>query len=220
MPQRLVINPRHASLADLAPAARVLLDGGLVAGPTGSFYALMATADNPTGLERIQKLKGERENKPLLLLLDQPLRALCYARETGATADALAKAFWPGPLTLILPAHQGLAAPLLSAARSVGLRVETLPAIRRLVRLVDRGLSGTSANPTGAKPAVTADEVEDYFGSELDLIIDGGQSSGGLGSSIVDCSSQPPWLLRAGDLPSEAIKALCPELRLRAEVKT
>lgn len=216
--ERLSIDPHKATYRDLAPAARILLDGGLVAGPTGTFYALMALVDNHIGLERIVALKGEqeRESKTLLILLDQEARVHCYAREVPEEAEGLMARFWPGPLTLLFLAHGGLHPGLVGPARTVGLRVEELTAVRLLVRMVDRGLTGTSANPSGAPPASTADQVEEYFGDQIDLIIDGGPTAGGMPSTIIDVSLGVPRVLRDGGLPLNELIQSCPILRFTA----
>ncbi|MDR2946547.1 MAG: threonylcarbamoyl-AMP synthase [Candidatus Adiutrix sp.] len=214
MAKRLSIDPQRAACRDLAPAARTLLDGGVVAGPTGTFYGLMSLVDNAAGLERIAGLKGEKERqgKTFLILLDQEARVHCYAREVPPEAGRLMAAFWPGPLTLLFMAQGGLCPGLVGPARTVGLRVEELPAIRLLVRMADRGLTGTSANPAGAPPAETADQVEDYFGKTIDLIIDGGPTPGGQPSTIIDVSPGGPRVLREGALPMADLARVCPAL--------
>ncbi len=214
MAERLSIDPRRATWTDLAPAARVLLDGGVVAGPTGTFYGLMSLVDNPGGMERIIGLKGvaERREKTFLILLDQKPRVFCYAREVPPGAEGLMSAFWPGPLTLLFLAQGGLYPGLVGPSRTVGLRVEELPAVRLLVRMVDRGLTGTSANPAEAPPAETADQVEEYFGDKVDLIIDGGPTPGGQPSTIIDVSSGGPRVLREGALPLDRLIRACPGL--------
>ena len=217
MPRRLVIDPRKVTPAQLAPAVRLLLEGGVVAGPTQSFYALMALVDQPRALEKIIDLKGRRESrrrKPLLIMLDQEARVSCYAKETPPAAQALIAAFWPGPLTLLLPGHKDLHPGLLGPGRTVGLRVEGLPAVRLLARMADRGLTGPSANPGGAPPPVSADEVVDYFGEAVDLVLDGGLLPGGEASTIIDVALSPPRLARSGSLAPADLLQVCPALKL------
>lgn len=219
VPERLVLDPHNASFDDLAPAARVLLAGGLVACPTGTFYALAVLVDNHPALDRVVQLKGEEERrgKPVLIMVDQALRVSCYAREVPEEAEGLMAAFWPGPLTLLFLAQSGLHANLVGSARTVGLRVEGLPLVRRLVRMTDRGLTGTSANPAGKPPASTADEVAAYFGDAVDLIIDGGRCPGGQPSTIIDVSLGVPRVLRDGGLPLKALIQACPILRFKED---
>ncbi|MDR2935560.1 MAG: threonylcarbamoyl-AMP synthase [Candidatus Adiutrix sp.] len=216
MPRRLVIDPLKVTLAQLAPAVRLLLDGGVVAGPTHSFYALMALVDQPRALEKILDLKGRqaRRGKPLLIMLDQEARARCYARETPPAAEGLMARFWPGLLTIILPAYKDLHPSLLGPGLTVGLRVEGQKVVRMLARMADRGLTGPSANPGGAPPPVSADEVAAYFGEAVDLILDGGPTIGGEPSTIIDAALSPPRLVRSGPLAPAALLEACPALKI------
>ena len=218
MPQKLVIDPHSASFEELAPAARVLIDGGLVACPTQTFYALMATVDNHEALEKLAELKGEskRGGKPFLIIVDQEARLQCYAREVPEEAEGLMSRFWPGPMTLLFLAQGGLHGTLVGEARTVGLRIEGLPLPRQLVRMTDRGVTGTSANPSGAAPATTADQVLEYFGDDIDLVIDGGPTPGGQPSTVIDASLGAPRVLRDGGLPLNELIQACPILRLKS----
>jgi L-threonylcarbamoyladenylate synthase len=216
MPRRIIIDPQEATTAQLDPVVRILLEGGVVAGPTQTFYALMALVNQPRALEKIIDLKGRqaRRDKPHLIMLDQEARVRCYAKETPTAALGLMARFWPGPLTLLLPAHKDLHPSLKGPGRTVGLRVEGLKSMRLLIRMTDRGLTGSSANPGGSPPPVTADEVEGYFGQDVDLILDGGPTPGGAPSTIIDAALSPPRLVRAGPLASADLLAVCPTLKL------
>jgi L-threonylcarbamoyladenylate synthase len=161
-------------------------------------------------------LKGrqDRRSKPLLILLDREARVSCYAKETPKAAEGLMAGFWPGPLTLLLPAHKGLHPGLIGPGRTVGLRVEGLMVARLLARMVDRGLTGTSANPGNSPPPVRADEVAEYFGEAVDLILDGGPTRGDAASTIIDAALSPPRLVRRGPLAPADLLAACPTLKL------
>jgi L-threonylcarbamoyladenylate synthase len=190
------------------------LDGGLIAGPTQSFYAFMALADKPKALERLAKLKAGRAiEQPFLLLIDSIPRAACYALETSEAAKLLMNRFWPGLLTLLFTGHSGLHPLLMGKANTVGLRVEGLGLVRRLIRMVDRGLTGTSANGHKSAPPTTADEVLANFDERIDLIIDSGPTSGRASSTIVDVSSAEPWIFRKGAIPCEDLATVCPNLK-------
>jgi L-threonylcarbamoyladenylate synthase len=211
----IVIDPDSADFKDLAPAAETLLSGGLVAGPTQSFYALMALADKPEALERLKALKGGRgADQAFLLLLDQPARIRCYASSVPEDALPLMDSFWPGLLTLLLPGAQGLHPLLLGKNRTVGLRIEGLASARRLIRMVDRAVTGTSANPHGASPAVTADEVVARYDGLLDLIVDAGPTAGGRASTIVDFGGPEPRVFRHGAVSAELLRAAQPNVRI------
>lgn len=207
------IDPGETDYFKIKPVVEVLLKGGVAAGPTETFYGLMAAADQPEAIRRIYKLKGRPLTKPLLLLLDQPLRVHAYGRDISPEATLLAEKFWPGPLTLLLIAQPGLN-PLLTGTRGVvGVRVEGFELIRTLVKALDRAVTGTSANSSGNPPARTAEQVAEYFGEGLDLIIDAGSCPGGKASNVVDASLSPPRLLRDGPIPLKALKAVVPDLR-------
>lgn len=207
----LGLNPATATFADLQPAVEVLLGGGLIAGPTQSFYALMALADKAEALERLSGLKAGRSgDQAFLLLIDQTARALSYAREVGDEAEKLMGAFWPGLLTLLMNGHTGLHPLLLGRGKTVGLRMEGLEMIRRLIRMVDRGVTGTSANPHGGRPPTTIDEVLDHFDGLIDLAIDAGPTQGGRSSTIVDVSGSEIWIFRQGAIAVDDIRSVCP----------
>ena len=216
MTQRLVINPQTVTAEQLVPVVRLLLEGGVAAGPTDSFYALMSLVDQPRGLEKITDLKGRqaRRGKPFLIMLDQEARVSCYAREISGEARGLMARFWPGPLTVLLPAHKDLHPSLLGPGRTVGLRVEGHKVVRLLARMADRGLTGPSANPADAPPPVTADDVANYFGRDVDLILDCGPLSGGAPSTIIDAALSPPRLVRPGLLAPADLEAACPGIKL------
>jgi L-threonylcarbamoyladenylate synthase len=215
MSKRLVIDPRKVTVDQLVPVVRLLLEGGVVAGPTGSYYALMALVDQPRGLEKITDLKGRqaRRGKPFLIMLDQEARVSCYAKAVSPAARSLMDRFWPGPLTVLLPAHKDLHPVLLGQGRTVGLRVEGHEVVRLLARMADRGLTGPSANPGGAPPPVTADEVARYFGQAVDLILDCGPLPGGAPSTVIDAALSTPRLVRPGPLALADLKAACPGLK-------
>jgi L-threonylcarbamoyladenylate synthase len=207
------IDPGETDHFKIRPVVEVLLKGGVAAGPTETFYGLMAAADQPEALKRIFTLKNRPLTKPLLLLLDQPLRVHAYGRDISPEAELLAEKFWPGPLTLLLIAQPGLS-PLLTGSRGVvGVRVEGLGLVRTLVKALDRAVTGTSANRSGDPPACTAEQVKNYFGDGVDLIIDSGSCPGGKASNVIDTSLSPARLLRDGPLPLEALKAVVPDLR-------
>ncbi|MDR1656865.1 MAG: threonylcarbamoyl-AMP synthase [Deltaproteobacteria bacterium] len=213
MTKILTIDPQSATYEELTPAAEILLAGGLIAGPTQSFYALMALADKSEALERLNQLKaGRREDQAFLLLLDCPARTHSYAREVSIEAETLMANFWPGLLTLLMTGHTGLEPFLLGRSKTVGLRVEGLESIRRLIRMVDRGVTGTSANPHGAKPPTTVAEVLASFDGRIDLVLDGGPTFGHRSSTIVDLSGPEPRIHRQGAVKLEDIRSVCPSV--------
>jgi L-threonylcarbamoyladenylate synthase len=173
----------------------------------------MALADKPAALERVAALKpGRTADHAFLLLIDQKLRSHSYAMEVSPQAEALMGKFWPGLLTLLMPGHTGLHQLLLGKSRTVGLRVEGLASTRRLIRMVDRGITGTSANPHRFPPPTTVDEVLGYFPDQVDMILDAGPTTGGLSSTVVDLAGPTPWIFRKGAIPVEEIASVCPSI--------
>jgi L-threonylcarbamoyladenylate synthase len=210
----LKIKPNQVSFKALGLAAEVLLAGGIIAGPTQSFYALMALADKPMALERLWALKsGRDQSQAFLLLLDRPERVVSYASEIKPAAKLLMESFWPGLLTLLFTAHNGLHPSLLGGkTKTVALRMEGLELVRKLIRLVDRAVTGTSANPHGQWPSSTAEETLAYFGGLIDLIIDFGPTGGRDYSTIIDTSGDQPLIVRDGAVSIEDLRLVCPEI--------
>ncbi len=188
-------------------AAAILASGGLVACPTETFYALAADVDNEAALDRVMTLKGRPAGKPLLVLVADREMAAQVASALPPLAERLISLFWPGPLTLILPARPGLAGPLTGGTGTIGVRQPGSALARRLLRIFGRPLTGTSANLSGQEPVCSATEVEQILGEALDLILADGPCVGGLPSTIVDATQEPGRILRAGAIPAEVLAA-------------
>jgi L-threonylcarbamoyladenylate synthase len=194
-----------------AEAARVLAAGGLIAIPTDTVYGIAVALGTPGGIQRLFAAKSRPPDKAIALLLADADQA----REIGllnAAATELARAFWPGGLTLVVrrrtdrplpPALTGGAlAP--GAIPTIGLRVPDHEAPRALARAVGP-LPTTSANRSGEPEARDADEIEARLGEALDLILDGGPSIGGPASTVVDATTSELVILRAGAIPEASI---------------
>jgi L-threonylcarbamoyladenylate synthase len=222
----LTIDPRSFVLRDLQPAVRTLLEGGVVAAATASYYALMVIADRPTALENLFWIKyGRRpghgwpekdspgDRNSFLLLLDSRERVGAYAQEVPKEADALMDRYWPGLLTIIFKAQTGLHPAILGKRKSsIGLRVDGFPVPGALARMTDRGVTGTSANPHGRPPAASAREVLSYFQGRLDMVVDTGPAPGGSKgkakgkpSTIVDATRHPFSIVREGAISGKEI---------------
>ena len=199
-------------------AAAVLAGGGLVACPTETFYALAADVSNPAALTRVLALKGRPATKPLLVLVAAPAMLPQVVASVPEAARRLMAQFWPGPLTLILPARPGLPLPLTGGTGTVGVRQPGLALTREVAARLHRPITGTSANRAGEAPLTTAQQVEEVFGPAVDLILEAGPCPGGLPSTIVDLTVAPPRLRRAGVLPPAALRPYLPDLVLAADV--
>jgi L-threonylcarbamoyladenylate synthase len=178
----------------------VLREGGVIAFPTDTVYGLGADAFDPAAVERVYEIKGRpREQQVPLLIADvEQLAALTDA--PTELALFLARRFWPGGLTLVLPT--GASVPThLAQAPGIALRIPDHPRCLTLIRGLGRPIVGTSANISGTPPALTAEEVREQLGARIDLIIDGGRCPGGKESTVVDVTHQTPAILRKGIIP-------------------
>jgi L-threonylcarbamoyladenylate synthase len=184
--------------AAVSEAAALLRGGGLVAFPTESFYGVGAAALDGDAVARVFRLKGRPGDKPLLVLVDSPEMAESLAPEIPQGARELMARHWPGPLTLVLRASPMLPETLTAGTLTVGVRMPGHRVALALVRAAACPVTAPSANPSGAPPATTAEAVRRYFEGRIDLILDGGATAGGTGSTIADCTVWPPRVLRAG----------------------
>jgi L-threonylcarbamoyladenylate synthase len=197
----------------LEPACEILLAGGVVAAPTESFYGLMALPDREAALEKLLELKGARtRDDAFLLLVDRRERVRAYAQEVPPEAERLMDGFWPGLLTILFKAQTGLHPAVLGSKKNtVGLRLDRSPVPAALVRMTDRAVTGTSANPSGLPPASAAEAVLEYFGGKVDCVVDTGPTRGGKPSTVVDISKSPFSVVREGAVSVAAVaRALSP----------
>lgn len=165
--------------------------------PTETFYALGAHALDAGAVRRVFELKGRPSSKPLLVLVDSIAMVEGIAL-VSAPARALMARHWPGALTLVLPARPGLPAELTAGTSTIGVRLSPYWLARALVAGLDGPITAPSANPSGAPPATTAEEVLAYFGGALPLLLDGGPTAGGSPSTVLDMTGQAPRVLREG----------------------
>ncbi|HEY9247778.1 MAG TPA: L-threonylcarbamoyladenylate synthase [Rariglobus sp.] len=201
--QARVYRPTPRNLAYLA---QVLAKGGLVAAPTETVYGLAADALNAKACRAIFRAKGRPADDPLIVHVD----SLAQAGEVALLNDAaiaIAKMFWPGPLTLILPKRDGIPAIVTSGLPSVAVRMPAHPLFRELIRLSGRPLAAPSANPFGYVSPTTAGHVRDGLGLRIGHILDGGPSTIGVESTILDLRDpKHPALLRPGAVSREALE--------------
>jgi L-threonylcarbamoyladenylate synthase len=195
-----------ANEAVVALAARSLAEGGLVAFPTETVYGLGADATNPQAIARLYRAKGRPAFNPLIATVGDLEAAKRIAR-FDATAIKLAKAFWPGPLTLVLPKTSDCAVAELATAGldTIAIRVPAHPIARDILRAFGGPVVAPSANLSGHVSPTTAAHVQSDLSGRINLIVDGGAVAVGVESTIVGCF-EAPMLLRPGGLPREAIE--------------
>jgi L-threonylcarbamoyladenylate synthase len=208
--------------ASLAPAARLLAAGGLVAFPTETVYGLGADAGSDEAVAKIFAAKGRPSDHPLIVHVADAGGVDHFAAAVPAFARRLMDAFWPGPLTLILPRRAGVAAAAAGGQNSIGLRCPAHPVAHALLLACAQaspsvqGLAGPSANRFGRVSPTTAAHVQAEFGDSL-LVLDGGPCRVGIESTIVDCSRGAPVLLRPGVLTRQQIESACGQLLAEAD---
>jgi L-threonylcarbamoyladenylate synthase len=186
-------------------AVDALRSGGVVALPTDTVYGVAVALDTPGGIERLFQVKRRPPDKGIMLLLDDVAQAATIG-VMGVAATALAEAFWPGGLSIIVPRRPDVALPaaLTGGAPTVGLRVPDHASPRALARAVGP-LPTTSANVSGLPEARDAGEIVDQLGEGVDVILDGGPAHGGPASTVVDCTGARPVILREGAIPTSRV---------------
>lgn len=200
--------------ASIAEAAQALQRGALLGLPTETVYGLAADADNDAAVAAIFAAKGRPSNHPLIVHVADAAAITRFAKEVPVFAQQLIDAFWPGPLTLILPRRAGVVAAATGGQDSVGLRCPSHPVAHSLLQACMQlqppvwGVAAPSANRFGRVSPTTAAHVQSEFGDEL-LVLDGGECAVGIESTIVDCTRGVPVLLRPGAVSRDDIERAC-----------
>ena len=187
-------------------AAKIITRGGIIAFRTDTFYGLGADPFNRRALERIKQLKGREASKPILVVISDIDQIERFVSERSRAFDLLAERFWPGALTLIGQVAPTVPDEVTAGTGTIGIRLPDDDSVRALVRSCGGALTATSANPSGEKPARTAEEVAGYFGATVDLIIDGGKALADRPSTVVDVRAAEPKLIREGTIPWSEIQ--------------
>jgi L-threonylcarbamoyladenylate synthase len=205
------------SPTSIAQAVGTLSRGDLVAFPTETVYGLGADAGSDAAVAKIFAAKGRPADHPLIVHVPDAEAVAAFAGRIPDFARKLMQAFWPGPLSLILPRRDGIAAAAAGGQDSIGLRCPSHPVAHALLAACTqagvRGIAGPSANRFGRVSPTTAQHVASEFGDSL-LVLDGGACEVGIESTIVDCTRGAPVLLRPGMITPAQIEAACGE-RLR-----
>lgn len=181
-----------------------LEQGGLVAFPTDTVYGLAAAVWDWEAVNRLYAVKQRPERKAIPVLISDVADVLRVARPPSELAQALMIQFWPGPLTLVVRRRPEIPEAV-SATDTIGVRVPDQAFARSLLGSAGP-LAVTSANRSGGESATTAEEVLAQLGHRIDLVIDGGPTPGGIPSTVVDCTTDPPRVLREGPISSAQIQ--------------
>ena len=188
----------------LSEAAALIRAGQVVAIPTDTVYGLAADPFQPAAVERLFRLKGRPENKPILLLVDSRFQVETLASRLPLAYHLITARFWPGPVTVILPAAPYVPERVTAGTGTVALRMPGSILTRRLIRACHVPLTGTSANRSGRPPARFAREVREQFPTTGLRVLDGGPAPRDTPSTIVDLTGEPR-IVREGAVPAEAV---------------
>jgi L-threonylcarbamoyladenylate synthase len=205
----MTIQSRRISKSSLREAGEVVRGGGVIAFPTETFYGLGVDPFNVPAVQRLYDLKGRSsQTSPILVLIRSRRELQALVSEITPAAERLMQACWPGPLTLVFRAAEAVPSVLTAGTGTIGVRLSAYPDVQRVLEVIGGPLTGTSANRTGQPPATTADEVERAFGADVDLIVNGGPTPGGLPTTVVDTTVNPPRLIREGCVSHASLRAV------------
>jgi L-threonylcarbamoyladenylate synthase len=196
----------------LVRAGEIIRKGGLVAFPTETVYGLGANALDSRAVDRIFEVKGRPASSPLIVHVDSADMARSLASEWPAVAGELARAFWPGPLTLVLPKQQRIPDNVTAGLQTVGLRQPNHPVALALIREAGVPIAAPSANRFTALSPTTAEHVLKSLGGQVDMILDGGPTRIGIESAVLALTGPRPRLLRPGMISREEIEEVVGEI--------
>ncbi len=182
----------------LEPAVEALRQGGVVVFPTETLYGLAADPNNPEALDRLAALKGRPDGKPIALLASRNDQVKAMVKKVPEAARRLMDLYWPGPLTLILPARDEVDPRLCSADRGVGARVTPHAVASALAEGLGKAITATSANLNGREAPDEIDKIDCSVIKGADFLIDAGATAGGPPSTVLDIRTSPPHILRPG----------------------
>ena len=202
----------RATQAELDAAVQALRDGDLVAFPTETVYGLGAHAGHPVALRHLFELKGRPLSHPLIVHLDSVRYLSRWVREVPPAAEKLAAAFWPGPLTLVLPRAFNVHPLVTGGQDSIAVRVPSHPMAQQLLTAFGGGIAAPSANRYGRLSPTRAEHVREEFGDALRMVLDGGDAQIGLESTIIACIDGKVRLLRPGSIGISQLRSVVGEV--------
>jgi L-threonylcarbamoyladenylate synthase len=206
VPRVVVVDPRQPDPGSVAEAARVLRAGGLVGLPTETVYGLAARALDERAVARVYEVKGRPSHHPLIVHVEGEQQARRLALRWPEQASRLARAFWPGPLTLVVERASGVPAAVAGGGDSVAIRAPSHRVARALIAQLDEPLAAPSANRFGSLSPTLAAHVVKHLGDAVDLVLDAGPCQAGIESTVVDVRGPVPRVLRPGAVDLAALR--------------
>jgi L-threonylcarbamoyladenylate synthase len=207
----LKISPETPDPAAIRYAAEFIRRGELVAVPTDTFYGIAADPFNLAAIGQIYRVKGRPETRALPILVNSTAQAVSLARDVPYTFHKLAQKFWPGPLTILVDASNYIPLKVTAHTGQVALRWPKSPIVSALIDLVHGPITGTSGNISGQPACSSAVELLEQMGDRLPLILDGGETTGTLASTIVKLDDEDWTVMREGVILNEQIRAALEE---------
>ncbi|MBW2603535.1 MAG: threonylcarbamoyl-AMP synthase [Deltaproteobacteria bacterium] len=196
------LNPKDDQIV---ATSQIIKDGGVIVFPTQYLYGLGADALNVEAVDKVFEIKRRSYHKPLLVLIPHRKDLTKLVRHVSSAAVQIMNCFWPGGVTLIFRAKDTLPANLLADTDKVGIRMPQHPVASALSKAVGCPLTATSANITGGSGCSTVSDIDPRISDKVDLILDAGPVRGGIGSTVVDVTVDPPKILREGAIPAKDI---------------
>lgn len=191
--------------SEVPDALAALRRGEVIVFPTETLYGLGADALNATAVEKVFQLKGRDLNNPFPVLVADLAMLDRLVAEVPPLAQRLMDQFWPGPLTIVLPARQDIPGPLVSRTGGIGVRISSQPIAARLVALLGHPLTATSANPSGKEPARTLTQARNYFSATLDVFVEGGTLTSQRGSTVIEVIGDRIKMIREGEIGAASL---------------
>ena len=201
MEKLLKIDRKNPDLNLLRQAGSLIRGGEVVAFPTETFYGLGADALNARAVECVFKIKGRDTRRPILVLIRDAAKLSTLVKSIPPKARSLMARFWPGPLTLVFEASRRIPQLLTGGTGKIGIRVPGDSLTLLFLKSASTPITATSANRSGHPSAATATQVLEELGEDVQWVLDGGPTPGGLPSTVVDVTTQPMTVLREGKIP-------------------
>ena len=203
--------PRAETIGDAIAALR---RGDVIVFPTETLYGLGADALNPVAVRKIFQLKGRDPDNPIPMLVADRKMLDSLVAEVSPLTEKLIARFWPGPLTIVLPARRNFPGQLMNSTGGVGVRISSHPIATELVRMLGRPLTATSANPTGKPAARTVEEAISYFAGAVEIFVDGGELTSKTGSTVIEICGKEIKMIREGEITRAELNATIGENKI------
>ena len=197
------MNPGETDQGQFREAIHILGEGGLVIAPTETFYGILGDASSQEAVTRLLKLKKRGFGKPVPLIAGSVEIVRQMTREIPDLFEPLVREFWPGPLTLVMEAAEGVPGGITAGTGTIGIRIPAQSPALDLARYFRQALTATSANFEGQDAPRSTGEIDPVLAGKVDLVIDGGQTPGVLPSTVLNLIPDPPALIRSGVLGEE-----------------